>query len=129
MEIDNAIEEFINFVRIEREYSEHSVTAYAKDLSELSIYAHDEKVPDDVKALDFFTLRGFITTLYDRELSKSSIERKISTIKSFFKFLYRRGIIEEKSCVLMGKRCVRIKGMKKNRHISYQHGAKRMDFV
>ena len=43
MEIDNAIEEFINFVRIEREYSEHSVTAYAKDLSELSIYAHDEK--------------------------------------------------------------------------------------
>ena len=95
MEIDNAIEEFINFVRVEREYSEHSVTAYAKDLSELSIYAHDEKVPDDVKSLDFFTLRGFITTLYDRELSKSSIERKISTIKSFFKFLYRRGFIEE----------------------------------
>ena len=95
MEIDNAIEEFINFVRIEREYSEHSVTAYAKDLSELSIYAHDEKVPDNVKSLDFFTLRGFITTLYDRELSKSSIERKISTIKSFFKFLYRRGFIEE----------------------------------
>ncbi len=88
MEIDNAIEEFINFVHVEREYSEHSVTAYAKDLSELSIYAHDEKVPDDVKSLDFFTLRGFITTLYDRELSKS-------TIKSFFKFLYRRGFIEE----------------------------------
>ena len=95
MEIDNAIEEFINFVRIEREYSEHSVTAYAKDLSELSIYAHDEKVPDNIKSLDFFMLRGFITTLYDRQLSKSSIERKISTIKSFFKFLYRRGIIEE----------------------------------
>ncbi len=92
MEIDNAIEEFINFVRIEREYSEHSVTAYAKDLSELSIYAHDEKVPDNIKSLDFFMLRGFITTLYDRQLSKSSIERKISTIKSF---LYRRGIIEE----------------------------------
>ena len=51
MEIDNAIEEFINFVRIEREYSEHSVTAYAKDLSELSIYAHDEKVPDNIKSL------------------------------------------------------------------------------
>ncbi len=95
MEIDNAIEEFINFVRVEREYSEHSVVAYSKDLSELSIYAHAENVPDDIKSIDFFLLRGFITTLYDKNLSKSSIERKISTIKSFFKFLYRKGILTE----------------------------------
>ena len=63
MEIDNAIEEFINFVRVEREYSKHSVTAYAKDLSELSIYAQDEKVPDVVMSVDFFSLRGCIGCL------------------------------------------------------------------
>ncbi len=95
MQIDSAIGEFINYVQIEREYSDHSVTAYAKDLSELAIYADNEKLPDNILSLDFYVLRGFITTLYDRNLSKSSIERKISTIKSFFKFLYRRGIVEE----------------------------------
>lgn len=95
MEIDNAIEEFINFIRVERQYSNHSITAYAKDLSELAIYIDNEKLENNIKAVDFYVLRGFITTLYDKELSKSSIERKISTLKSFFKFLYRRGIIED----------------------------------
>ena len=95
MEIDNAIEEFINFIRVERQYSQHSITAYAKDLSELAIYIDEEKLGSNIKVVDFYVLRGFITTLYDKELSKSSIERKISTLKSFFKFLYRRGIIED----------------------------------
>ena len=95
MEIDNAVEEFINFIRVERQYSNHSITAYAKDLSELAIYIDNEKLENNIKAVDFYVLRGFITTLYDKELSKSSIERKISTLKSFFKFLYRRGIIAD----------------------------------
>lgn len=95
MEIDNAIEEFINFIKVERQYSNHSITAYAKDLSELAIYIDEEKLGSNIKVVDFYVLRGFITTLYDKELSKSSIERKISTLKSFFKFLYRRGIIED----------------------------------
>lgn len=95
MEIDNAVEEFINFIRVERQYSNHSITAYAKDLSELAIYIDEEKLGSNIKVVDFYVLRGFITTLYDKELSKSSIERKISTLKSFFKFLYRRGIIED----------------------------------
>ena len=48
MDIDTAVDEFINFVQVEREYSEHSVTAYAKDLSELAIYIQEEKIPDDI---------------------------------------------------------------------------------
>lgn len=95
MEIDNAIEEFINFIRVERQYSIQTITAYAKDLSELAIYIDEEKLGSNIKVVDFYVLRGFITTLYDKELSKSSIERKISTLKSFFKFLYRRGIIAD----------------------------------
>lgn len=95
MTIDRAIDEFINFVKIERGYSSHSITAYAKDLSELAIYADEEKLEDDIKSLDFFVLRGFVTTLYDRNLSKSTIERKISSLKSFFKYLYRMGILSD----------------------------------
>lgn len=95
MNLDSAVSEFINFVKIERDYSHHSITAYAKDLSELLIYADTEKYPDDIKSIDFFALRGFVASLYDRSLSKASIERKISSIKSFFKFLYRKGILEE----------------------------------
>lgn len=95
MTIDSATEEFINFCREERGYSDHSIVAYSKDLTELANYIDDEKIEDNIKKIDFFVLRGFIASLYDRELSKSSIERKISTLKSFFKFLYRKGILSE----------------------------------
>lgn len=101
MNLDEAVAEFINFIKVERDYSGHSVTAYAKDLNELLIYADTEKYPDDIKSLDFFALRGFAASLYDRELSKASIERKISSIKSFFKFLYRKGILEENPARLL----------------------------
>lgn len=95
MNIDLAVDEFINFVKTERGYSSHSVTAYAKDLSELAIYVDSEKIEDNIEKVDFFVLRGFIAGLYDRNLSKSTIERKISTLKSFFKFLYKRGILQD----------------------------------
>lgn len=95
MNIDLAVDEFINFVKTERGYSSHSVTAYAKDLSELAIYIDSEKIEDNIEKVDFFVLRGFIAGLYDRNLSKSTIERKISTLKSFFKFLYKRGILQD----------------------------------
>lgn len=95
MNLDTAVSEFINFVKIERDYSDHSITAYAKDLSELLIYVDSEKYPDDIKSVDFFALRGFVASLYDRNLSKATIERKISSIKSFFKFLYKKGVLEE----------------------------------
>ena len=95
MTLDEAISEFINFAKIERDYSAHSITAYAKDLNELIVYLDEEKYPDDISKVDFFALRGFVATLYDRSLSKSSIERKIASIKSFFKFLYKKSILEE----------------------------------
>lgn len=101
MDMDRAVSEFINWAKVERGYSDHSVTAYAKDLSELAIYADGENYPDKIEALDFFALRGFVAALYDRKLSKSSIERKISTLKSFFKFLYQKGITEENPARLL----------------------------
>lgn len=101
MNIDIATSEFINWAKIERNYSDHSITAYAKDLSELAIYIDDEKYSDEITSIDFFLLRGFVASLYDKKLSKSSIERKISTIKSFFKFLYKKGLIDENPARLL----------------------------
>ncbi len=95
MDIDLATSEFINWIKVEKNYSDHSIVAYSKDLSELAIYIDKEKYDDNIKSIDFFLLRGFVADLYERNLSKSSIERKISTIKSFFKFLYKKGFIEE----------------------------------
>ncbi len=101
MDLDLAISEFINWIKTERNYSDHSISAYARDLCDLGIYLDNEKYDDKIKNIDFFVLRGFVASLYDKNLSKSSIERKIAVIKSFFKFLQRKGFIDENPARLL----------------------------
>ncbi|ADR19020.1 site-specific tyrosine recombinase/integron integrase [Calditerrivibrio nitroreducens] len=93
MNLIEAVDSFGNFLKIEKNASDHTIRSYMNDLVELINFVKDESI--DIKEIDFFALRGYITTLYDRSLSKSSIERKISTIKSFFKFLTQKGYLEE----------------------------------
>ncbi|MGC8768749.1 site-specific tyrosine recombinase/integron integrase [Calditerrivibrio sp.] len=93
MNLIEAVDSFGNFLKIEKNASDHTIRSYMNDLVELINFINDESI--DIKDIDFFVLRGYITTLYDRNLSKSSIERKISTIKSFFKFLTQKGYLEE----------------------------------
>jgi len=94
MTIDQSVETFINSMRVERFASEHTVTAYAKDLMELSIFIDKEQYPDNINSVDLNLLRSFVAGYYDKGLAKSSIERKVSTLKSFFKFLYKKSIVE-----------------------------------
>jgi integrase/recombinase XerC len=94
MNIDAAIDKFLSFQTIERNASELTVNAYSKDLIELVEYIAGDMI-DDTDKVDFFLLRGFVTSLYERGLAKSSIERKIATVRSFFSYLYKQRLIEE----------------------------------
>ncbi len=101
MDVIQSIDEFLHYAKVERDYSAHSLTAYSKDLIELTNYLEKENLLGDITSVDFYTLRGFVADLYDRELSKSSIERKISTLKSFFKFLLQKSHIEDNPARLL----------------------------
>lgn len=93
MKLTEAVDRFADFLKIEKNASPHTIRSYMNDLVELVNFIYDET--KSVSAIDFFTLREYITTLYDKNLTKTTIERKISTIKSFFKFLSQKGIVEE----------------------------------
>ncbi|MCA1981141.1 MAG: tyrosine recombinase XerC [Calditerrivibrio sp.] len=93
MTLLEAIDRFEQFLKIEKNSSNHTIRSYMNDLRELVEFIDNDK--RDIKDLDFFTLREFVTTLHDKKLQKSSIERKISSIKSFFKFLMMRGELSE----------------------------------
>ncbi|WP_022850529.1 tyrosine recombinase XerC [Limisalsivibrio acetivorans] len=94
MDTERGVADFLNFLRNEKGSSEHTIKAYSGDLAELLNYLDDEKI-NDTKNMDYFTLRGFMAELYDRGLSKSTIERKLSSVKSFCTFLSKKGILEE----------------------------------
>jgi len=86
-------DKFLNYLAVEKNYSALTVTNYKVDLKEFESFlnSRDSK---DVRNIDYFILRKFLSTLSERKLDKRSLSRKISTLKSFFKFLLREGIVK-----------------------------------
>ena len=84
---------FINYITVEKNYSPHTVSNYKADLNEFEGFL-SSRGGKDIKNIDYFLLRKFLSVLSERNLDKRSISRKISTLKSFFKFSLREGIIK-----------------------------------
>jgi tyrosine recombinase XerC len=87
------ISKFLNYLSIEKNYSPHTLTNYRVDLEEFGNFLNSQS-QKDIKSIDYFLLRKFLAYLNEKRLSKRSISRKISTFKSFFKFMVREGVIK-----------------------------------
>ena len=83
------INRFIRYMEVEKGVSAHTGRAYRKDLDEFSGYVKSE--PGKV---DMFDVRGFIAEQIGGGLNKVTVNRRLSSIRSFFKFLYREGYIK-----------------------------------
>jgi len=89
------IDKYMDYLSIEKNYSSHTLINYRVDLNDFYVYmAGNNKKDIDIKRIDYFILRKFLSTLVAKNLKKRSISRKISTLKSFFKFLIREGTIK-----------------------------------
>lgn len=87
------IDKFLNYLSIEKNYSQHTSTNYQRDLGEFSEFLNSRNCRD-IKNIDYFLLRKFLGVLSERRLNKRTLSRKISTLKSFFKFIVREGIVK-----------------------------------
>ncbi len=87
------IDKFLNYLTIEKNYSAHTVNNYKADLGEFRDFL-DSRGGKDIKGIDYFLLRKFLSVLNDKKLSKRTISRKISTLKSFFKFVLRENLVK-----------------------------------
>ena len=85
--------EFLDHCSVERGLSEHTRMAYHNDLRQVAQFLHAAGIVrwDDVNRL---ALTGFIRDLSERELAPSSIARKVASLKSFFQFLVREGVLD-----------------------------------
>jgi integrase/recombinase XerC len=81
--------DFLTYLRNERNVSPHTLRGYHSDLEQLSTFLGDK----ELSAVDHQTLRRFIAHLMQGEVKKSSIARKLSAIRTFFRYLNREGIL------------------------------------
>ncbi len=81
---------FIKYLKSERNVSEHTLRAYMTDLEEF--FQVVKKKPDTCDHID---IRGYLAFLNRRELSRTSIARKLSAVRSFYGYLHREGVVKK----------------------------------
>ena len=87
---------FIKYLSAEKRFSEHTITSYSTDLDQFSIFLSEEhQISNEVSEISFQIVRSWIASLLEKGVTPRSVNRKISTLKTYFKFLIRENIILE----------------------------------
>src|ERR1700729_2399334 len=88
-----------NFLRHLREgnASPHTIKAYAGDLQNFAVYAGSR----DWKQIDHVTIRGFLSQLYEKGLSKTSVARSLAAVRSLYRWLAQEGVVEQNPAKLV----------------------------
>jgi site-specific recombinase XerD len=89
----DSVAQFLDYLDHERGASPHTLRGYATDLAEFRTFLARQGVRELARA-DSRAVRAWLAWLHDRKLAKSSIARKLATVRSCFKFLARRGAVE-----------------------------------
>lgn len=84
---------FLDYLRFERNYSEKTVVSYGIDLTKFEEYfkGRDENI--DFTTVDADLVRGWIMNLMEAGYTSTSVNRKLSSLRSFYRFLLRKGVV------------------------------------
>jgi integrase/recombinase XerC len=88
----SALNRFLQYLRVERNASDYTIKSYREDLTALTQYLVDARgacpQPQDITPLD---LRGYVAALHDAGYAKTTIARRLASMRSFFRFGQREG--------------------------------------
>lgn len=85
---------FIDYLQLEKKYSPHTVTAYLKDLDDFQKFASEEYQYAGIVDVNYSIVRSWIVSLVDSGISNRTVNRKISSLKTYYKFLLKTSQIE-----------------------------------
>ena len=89
------IEQFLKYLQYEKRVSAHTTLAYKGDLDQFTKFLHSTYDNHPIQDVTYGMIRSWIITLADDKLSATSVNRKIASLKAFYKFLMREQIIEK----------------------------------
>src|SRR5580704_11962819 len=94
--VEKAIEKFLHSLR-QRNASVHTIKAYTGDLGNFSAYLGSR----NWRSIDHLTIRGFLSHLYEKGLSKTSVARALAAVRSFYRWLAQEGVVEQNPAALV----------------------------
>ena len=96
------VQAFLDYLRYEKNYSPHTLKSYGRDLEEFTRYLEPGTAGKiALEALDHITIRDFLGHLVGKGNGKRSVARKLASLRSFFRFLHRRGELESNPAQLV----------------------------
>ena len=84
---------FYSFLENEKRYSTHTLASYQIDLKQFKLFLLEVFDQPDSRQADHNQVRSWVVELMEKQLAKTSINRKISTLKAFYKYLLKKGEI------------------------------------
>lgn len=87
------LDQFLQYLRVEKRYSPHTIIAYRTDLEQFCAF---EAINQDQQSLinaDGKIIRNWVVSLVESKITNRSVHRKITSLKTFFRFLQRKGLI------------------------------------
>ncbi len=92
---DERLTDFIQYLRFEKRYSPHTLTAYQKDLEQFRDYLLKEFGLNELKVITHFHIRGWLAGMKTEKQTARTINRKISSLNSYYKYMLRLGIVDK----------------------------------
>lgn len=97
MNMDRFIEKFLRYLEIEKNSSGHTLLNYKLDLCDFKKFLQDKPI----EGVDYLTLRKFLAYLKENNLNNRTVARKLSCLRSFYRFLFREGLIKSSPAVML----------------------------
>ena len=98
--VERATDDFLRHLR-ERNASAHTIKAYTGDLDVFAAYIGAKLGNPDWPVIDHIAIRGFLSHLYDKGLSKASVARALAALRSLYRWLAQEGVVEQNPAKLV----------------------------
>ncbi|MDR2120822.1 MAG: tyrosine-type recombinase/integrase [Tannerella sp.] len=94
---------FLDYLRYERGYSTHTVEAYGRDLLQFALYinVYTENKSFDPRLIDSDQIRNWLVSLLKGQIAASSVNRKLSTLRSYFRYLLKQNAVDKNPLLLV----------------------------
>jgi integrase/recombinase XerC len=95
--IDNQypqLQSFLDYLRFQKRYSRHTIIAYKKDIEDFFLFLVDAFESPNLNDINAVIVRTWLAKLKEENITSKSINRKISSLKSFFKYLMKEGVVD-----------------------------------
>lgn len=117
-----SIESFISYLQLEKNYSRHTIKAYEKDVTEFSKFCSIEYNLTSIAEVSYTIVRSWIVFMSNKEVSNRTINRKISSLRAYYRFLQKINQISVSPLV-------KHKALKTNKKIEVPFSEKEMEKI